>query len=93
MTPYEILFIILSNMGFPDDLLGYPVNYYRSFGEADIVVPDNMTIEKKITIMRDFIQEHYKIMFENIYIDDNIKHYEVEKVLTLFNMDEVNNGR
>lgn len=89
MTPYEILYIILSNMGFPDTLLGYPVNYYRSFGEADIVVPNDMTIEQKVNLMRDFIKEHYKVLFENIYIDDSIKHYEVEKVLTLFNMDEV----
>lgn len=89
MTPYEILYIILSNMGFPDTLMGYQVNYYRSFGEADIVMDDTATIETKIHLMRDFIQEHYKVLFENIFIDDNIKHYEVEKVLTLFDLNEV----
>jgi hypothetical protein len=58
MTPYEILFIILGNMGFPDTLNGYQVNYYRSFAEADIVMPDDFTIEQKILYMRDFIKNH-----------------------------------
>lgn len=76
LTPYEILYRILSNRGFPSLYNGYEIEYYKLNAECDIklkledIKNDKKCvyhIDKKIEIMKNLIE---KLQEQKIIIPD-----------------------
>ena len=82
MTPYELLYLLLSELNYPDVICGYKVIYCKLCMDCDIIVPDDVSIELKIQIMKQIIKK-----LGNVKINRKItkfQKYEVEKKLRLF---------
>ena len=87
-TPYEVLYRILSNRGFPLDVDGYSIIYDKLMAECDIIlkqedIEDDIKsvyhIEKKVKVMKKMIEklQEKKVIFPNEYIEvrpmDNVE--------------------
>ena len=92
LTPYEILYRILSNKNYPLTICGYQIIYDKLTMDCDIILKEEdivgdksvYHIEKKISIMKKVIQElqEQKIIIPTEYIP--IKPIECNCVGNLF---------
>ena len=80
MTPHELLYLLLSNCGYPDIYMGYRIKYFKIYMECDIIVDDNVLLVDKIKIMKEMIKKlgTVKIKFKPVQT------YEIKEVLRLF---------
>ena len=97
LTPYEILYRILSNKKYPSMIFGYPVTYDKLTMDCDITLKEEdikndrcvYHIEKKINVMKEIIKklQQQKIINPQNYV--SIKPILNNEVVTLFGGDDI----